>query len=108
MLGYDFQKPKHMQIFIRDKSSFKTETYCDMKKFVNKFFELLDDLTEENCDKSFEEFISVVQKVIDKHAPIKQTSRKQQKLNSNPWITKSIYSSICTKNRTYKSNLITF
>ena len=90
-----------MQIFIRDKSIFKTETYCDdMNKSINKFFQHLDDLTEENIDKSFEAFISVVLKVIDKHAPIKQMSRK---LKSKPWITKGIYSSICTKNRMYKS-----
>ena len=69
-LGYHFQKPKQMHIFIRDKSNFKTETYCgDMNKSVNEFFEHLDDLTEENFDKSFEAFISVVQQVIDKHAP---------------------------------------
>ena len=71
MLGYHFQKPKQMQIFTRDKSYFKTETYCnDMNKSVNEFFEHLDDLTEENFDKSFEAFTSVVQKVINKHAPI--------------------------------------
>ena len=101
VLGYHFQKPKQMQIFTRDKSNFKTETYInDKNKSVNEFFEHLNDLTEENFDKSFEAFISVVQKVIDKHAPIKQMSRKQQKLKSKPWITKDICSPICTKNRT--------
>ena len=54
-----------------------------MNKFVNKFFEHLDDLAAENLDKSFKKaFISVVQKVIDEHAPIKQISRKLQKLKS--------------------------
>ena len=55
-----------MQIFIRDISSFKTETYCDdMNESVNEFFEHLDDLAEENFDKSFEAVISVVRKVIN-------------------------------------------
>ena len=107
VLNYHFQKPKQMQIFTRDKSNFKTDTYCnDMNKSVDEFFEHLDDLIEENFDKSFEAFISVVQKVIDKYAPIKQLSRKLQKLKSKPWITKDIYSSICTKARMYKSHYI--
>ena len=107
VLGYHFQKSKQMQIFTRDKSNFKTETCCsDMNKSVYEFFEHLDDLTEKNFDKSFEAFISVVQKVIDKHAPIKLMLRKLRKLKSKPWITKSIYSSICTKNRRYKSHYI--
>ena len=106
-LGYHFQKLKPMQTFTRDKSIFKTETYCnDMDKSVNEFFEHLDDLTEENFDKSFEAFISVVQKVIDKHTPIKQMSGKLRKLKSKPWITKGIYSSICTN--IVRINLITF
>ena len=67
------------------------------------FFENFDDLAEENFDTSFEAFISLAQKVIDKHAPIKQTSRKQRKLKSKPWITKGIYSSICMKNPMHKS-----
>ena len=76
-----------MQIFTRNKSNFKTET----QKNFNKFFKV---------------FISVVQKVIDKHALVKQMSRKLRKLKSKPWITKGIYSSICTKNRMYKSDYI--
>ena len=51
VLGYHFQRPKQTKIFIRDKSSFKAETYCDdMNKSVNKFFEHFDDLMEENFD----------------------------------------------------------
>ena len=40
VLGYHFQKPNQMQIFTRDKSNFKTETYCNhMNKSVKEFFE---------------------------------------------------------------------
>ena len=107
VLGYHFQIPKQMQIFTRDKSNYNTETYCnDMNKFVNEFFEHLDEVTGENFDKSFEAFILVVQKVIDKHTPIKKMSRKLRKLKSKPWITKGILSSICTKNCRYKSHYI--
>ena len=72
VLRYHFQKSKQMQIFTRNKSNLKLKHCNDMNKFVNEFFEHLDDLIEENFDKSFEVFMSVVQKVIDKHAPIKQ------------------------------------
>ena len=67
-----------MQIFIRDKSSFKTETCCDdMNKIVSELFEYFNDITEENFDKAFEAYVSVIQKAKhNRHAPLKQMSRK--------------------------------
>ena len=46
----------------------------------------LGELTELNFDRTFDEFVSLVQNVMEKHAPLKRLSRKQQKLKSKPWI----------------------
>ena len=35
--------------------------------------------------------------VLNKHAPLKQLSRREKKLSLKPWITKGIYTSIKTK-----------
>ena len=73
---------------------------------VNEFASNLDDLTEQNFNNAFEAYIQVIHKVIDKHAPLKQTSRKQKKLQSKPWITKSVYESIRLKNIMYKTHYL--
>ena len=50
--------------------------------------------------------MQVIHNVIDKHAPPKQMSRKQKKLQSKPWITKSVYESIRLKNIMYKTHYL--
>ena len=39
----------------------------------------LDDLTEQSFNDAFKAYIQVIHIVIDKHAPLKQMSRKQKK-----------------------------
>ena len=48
----------------------------------------------------------MIHKVIDKHAPLKQMSRKQKKLLSKPSITKSVYESIRLRNIMYKTHYL--
>ena len=50
---------------------------------VNDFASNLDDLTEQNFNDAFEAYIQVIHKVIDKHAPLKQMSRKQKNYKVN-------------------------
>ena len=88
-------------------TSFNSELYCkDMAVSVYDFASNLDDLTEQNFNDAFEAFIQVIHKVIDKHAPLKHMSRKQKKLQSKPWITKSVYESIRLKNIMYKTHYL--
>ena len=77
-----------------------------MAASVNEFASNLDDLTEQNFNDAFEAYIQVIHKVIDKHAPLKQMLQKQKKLRSKPWITKSVYESICLKNIMYKTHYL--
>ena len=44
--------------------------------------------------------------ITNKHAPLKQLSRRQMKLQRKPWITKEIYMSIRHKQQIYKSFFI--
>ena len=47
-------------------------------------------------------FTSSLLEVLNKHAPLKQLSRREKKLSLKPWITKGIYNSIKTKNRSFR------
>ena len=74
--------------------------YRDKKNFI----ELNNSLTEivcnsnplqfENFHSAFDNFVACISQMIDKHAPLKRLSRKQQKLVKKPWITKGILTSI--------------
>ena len=44
--------------------------------------------------------------ITNKHAPIKQRSRRQLKSQQKPWITKGIYTSVRHKQRIYKLFLL--
>ena len=75
-----------------------------MYETLNLFVSNLNELTENKYDNLFDEFVSLIQKVIDNHAPFRQRSPKEKKLGSKPWITKGIYNSIRRKNRMHKSH----
>jgi len=61
-----------------------------MSVCINSFVSNLNELTETNLSNQFDDFVSLNQSVINKHASLKQLSRKQQKLISKPWISKEI------------------
>ncbi len=50
----------------------------------------------------FDDFYAKLSATIDKHAPLKQLSKKDIKYLSNPWITVGIKTSIKIKNNLYK------
>ena len=81
--GYTSPRQNKLHYFFRDKTNFNSESYCeDMAVSINDFASNLDDLTEQSFNDAFEAYIQVIQKVIDKYAPLKQMSRKQKKLKS--------------------------
>ena len=53
----------------------------------------------------FEQFIGIFKSVLNKHAPLKQMTRKEQKLANKPWITKGILVSIRKRNQLFKKTL---
>ena len=46
-------------------------------------------------------FYSNLNNIVDKHAPLKQLSKKQTKISCKPWITKGLRTSILKKNKLY-------
>ena len=49
-----------------------------------------------------ETFFRLFIKTLDRHAPIKKSTRKEQKIKSKPWITKGIKKSISIRDKLYK------
>ena len=50
--------------------------------------------------------MSLVQNILEKHAPFERLSCKEQKLKSKPWITNNIYAMICCQNKMHKSLIL--
>ena len=44
--------------------------------------------------------------IINKHAPLKQASRRQKRLSSKPWISKGILISLRKRKSTFKSHFL--
>ena len=55
----------------------------------------------------FDSFHTKLTELIDKHVPLKKVSKRQLRLQSKPWITKGIRSSIAIRNKLYKSYMST-
>ena len=47
-------------------------------------------VSQETLDERFNELLSAISYVIDKHAPIQTATRKQKKLQKKPWLTKGL------------------
>ena len=93
--------------YYRDKSTFSSQSFCDELEITLANFILNQPLlNNDNFDNTFNNFISIISSTIDKHAPLKPLSRKQQKLQNKPWITKGILNSIKNKRSMFKSHFI--
>ena len=54
-----------------------------------------------NCDTNFDNFVHSVKSVMDKHAPLKNLSRRKRRLKSISWIRKGLFTSIKNKRRMF-------
>ena len=50
----------------------------------------------------FETFFRLFNKTPERHAPVKESTKKEKKINSKPWITKGIRKSIGNREKCYK------
>ena len=88
VIGYNSAPPQKTNYVIRGKSNFNTELYCDeLSSAITSFLLNRNELTEAN----FDTFTFLILRVINKHAPFKQLSRKQEKLKIKLWITKDTH-----------------
>ena len=83
--------------------NFNQEKYLkDLKEIEN-----LNLLKHKNADVMSNVCQDKLINIIDKHAPYRTLSRKEQKLRLKPWITKSILNSINKKNGLYRKYIKT-
>jgi len=54
-----------------------------------------------------DKFVKVFNDTLDKHAPYRYASRKEQRSFNKPWLTKGILTSIAKKNTLYRKQLTT-
>ena len=51
---------------------------------------------------AFDEFIHIFQTIINEHAPLRKLSRREKQLQTKPWITRGLLTSIKNKNRMFR------
>ena len=97
--------PKTNQIHLPKKHNIYTR---DLKKFDRENF-LIDvmaidwnlTLVKDDANLSFNQFLTKINQIIDKHMPLHKMSNKEYKMRLKPWITKGILNSINRKNKLY-------
>ena len=86
--------------------------YRDFSKFNNAAF--IEDLNQINfvnlvssdVNERILNVINILQKITDKHAPIKKTPQSKRRQLKKPWITAGILKSIKTKHKLFNSNFL--
>ena len=90
--------------FIRDSKNFVADDF-----FTDLNNEMLSNLSTNNDDPNTMccNFIEIILKTLNVHAPLRKKTRKEQQLSKKRWITKGILMSIKTKNKLYIQMLTT-
>ena len=92
------------QIVFRNQRSFQADQYCnDLESNLNQLFAGFSFIDASNVNDISSKFMEMLIQITDKHAPLKQLSSRQMKLQRKPWIAIGIYMSICHKQQIYKS-----
>ena len=91
--------------FFRDTRNFVTEKFIE--DLASNLFDI-NEITPTNrldVNEMSNKFVDIFANTLEKHAPLKKTSRKQKKLQQKPWITKAILISVKKKNKLYEQFL---
>ena len=77
--------------------------------FKDELRELDWSLVTENSEVNlgFNTFVRLVNRILDKHAPIKVIEKKENKITSKPWITRGIKTSMKIRDKFYKQMIKT-
>ena len=84
----------------RDMKLFDYENFLlDLSSVFDKYL-----LNKENFDShiGFKHFIDIFQIIFNKHAPLRDLTRREKKLRRKPWITYDVLNIINAKNKLYK------
>ena len=81
------------QIVFRNQRNFQADQYCnDLESNLNQLLAGFPFIDASNVNDIFSKFMEMVIQITNKHAPLKQLSRRRMKLQRKPCITKGIYS----------------
>ena len=86
--------------YFRDYSKFNKDLYLDDIKLID-WHEILN--PEKNLNEKVQEAINTLNKIVDKHAPIKLASQSKQRQLNKPWLTKGILKSVNRKQKMYRT-----
>ena len=74
---------KDVKTLKRDFSKFHSDDFIRDRKSVNWSV-----ATQNNTNIGFENFMLIINNLLDKHAPFKEQAKRKEKLRFKPWITK--------------------
>ena len=92
---------KPVQKKIRDFTRFNETSFLEDLTLIN--WNSIAEKENEDIDKIFSTFYNSYNKIVNKHAPLKQISHRQLRRFSKPWITRGIRTSIKIKNKLFAS-----
>ena len=88
---------------VRDYSKFKQSEF--LKDLSSSLEPLKRIKNGENSNNIFQNFLSILNKVVDRHVPLRECTKKDDRRRDNPWITEGIIKSISTKFKLYSKKL---
>ena len=80
-----------------DRQQFLYELNIKLKTITNENLAVL------NVNKVFSDFVSCFKSTLDRHAPLRNATRKEKSLKNKPWNTPRILNAIKDMNKLYKS-----
>ena len=89
--------------YFRDYSKFNKDLYLDDIKLID-WHEILN--PEKNLNEKVQEAINTLNKIVDKHAPIRLASQSKQRQLNKPWLTKGILKSVKRKQKMYRTHFL--
>ena len=93
----DTSVKKGVKTLKRDFSKFHSDNFIRDFKSVNWSV-----ATQNNANIGFENFMLIINNLLDKYAPFKEQAKRKGKLRFKPWITKGILTSIKQRDKIYK------
>ena len=95
---FDKVEPKVETKFRRNFKHFKNEEFLEELANIDWFYVN----NEANVDKAFSAFYKNVESLLDTMAPFKKQTKREQRLNQRPWITRGILNSMKIRDSLYK------
>ena len=90
-----------------NQNNFCNDLFSSLSPLHNRFTLACGNKLSPNAfDDHFTQLISAISAVIDQHAPLQKASRRQKRIQRNPWLTKGILTSIKQKQKLYRTHFL--